>query len=317
MAAVNPATGTSEANRGLIHRFWDEIWNQGHLEIIDQIVSADFLLSLPGRDLHGPAGLREWAETIRGGLPDVRFTILQTLVDGDEVVTRWTATGSHTGSLLGVAPTGKKISLTGISVFRVVNGKIVEDHAFDDTLGLLQQLGAVPSQPPTASAPVEGAKNEPIVLMPGEGHTITARNSTLVVKVFGKDTGSAWSLSRLDVPAGFVSTAPPPHYHTREEESFYVLEGTVTFQIGDREVRAPAGSFIKSPRNLVHRFSNPDPVGASLLVIGSPAGIEEYLIEIYELLRQPGPIDMAKMGEIFGKYGIVITPPPSGNARAQ
>lgn len=141
--------------------------------------------------------------------------------------------------------------MTGITMFCIADGKIVEEYASEDMLGLLQQLGVKP---------------QPLVLMPGEGRSITARDSTLTVKVFGKDTGSAWSLLRLDVPADFVSAAPPPHYHTREEESFYILEGTITFQIGDREVRASAGSFVKSPRNLIHGFSNPDPVRASLLV---------------------------------------------------
>lgn len=304
------AKDAKERNRQLVDRFWAEIWNQGELDVADQLVSADLLLSLPGRELRGPAGLKEWVATIRGGFPDIHFTIAQTLVDGDDVGVRWTAAGTHTGSLLGIASTGKKITMTGITMFRIIGGKIAEEYASEDMLGLMQQLGVLPPLPPATSAPGDSVKSEPIVLMPDEGRSITARNSTLTVKVFGKDTESAWSLSRLDVPADFVSTAPPPHYHTREEESFYVLEGTITFQIGDREIRAPAGSFIKSPRNLIHGFSNPDSVRASLLVIGSPSGIEDYLVEIYELLSQPGPVDTAKMAAIFEKYGLFITVPP-------
>jgi steroid delta-isomerase-like uncharacterized protein len=299
-----------ECNRKLIDRFWEEIWNKGKLDVVDQLVSADLLLSLPGRELHGPAGLKEWVATIRGGFPDIHFTTEKALVDGDDVAVRWTAAGTHAGPVLGIAPTGKKITMVGITIFRIVDGKIVEEHASEDMLGLLQQLGVLPPLPPAASAPSDSVKPQPLVLMPGEGRTITARDSTLTVKVFGKDMGSAWSLSRLDVPAGFVSAAPPPHYHTREEESFYILEGTITFHIEDREVRAPAGSFVKSPRNLIHAFSNPNPVPASLLVIGSPSGLEDYLIEVYELLSQPGPVDAAKMKAVFEKYGIFITAPP-------
>lgn len=304
------AEDAKERNRKLVDRFWTEIWNHGRLDVADQLVSADLLLSIPGRELRGPSGLKEWVETIRGGFPDIHFIIAQTMVDGDDVAVRWTATGTHTGHLLGIAPTGKKITMNGITVFRIVDEKIAEEYASEDMLGLLQQLGVLPSLPPTTSTPGDDVKSQPLVLMPGEGHTITARNSTLTVKVFGKDTGLAWSLSHLDVPADFVSMAPPPHYHTKEEESFYILEGTITFQIGDRKIRAPAGSFIKSPRNLIHGFSNPDPVPASLLVIGSPSGIEGYLVEIYELLSQPGPVNTAKMEAIFEKYGIVIAVPP-------
>jgi steroid delta-isomerase-like uncharacterized protein len=300
------AEDAKERNRQLVDRFWAEIWNQGKLDVADQVVSADLLLSLPGRELRGPAGLKEWVATIRGGLPDVHFTIAQTLVDGDEVAVRWNAAGTHTGPLLGIVPTGKRITMTGITMFRIVDGKIAEEYASDDMLGLLQQLGVLPPLPPTDSAPGNSVNPRPLVLMPGEGHTITARNSTLTVKVFGKDTGFAWSLSHLDVPADFVSAAPPPHYHTREEESFYILEGTITFQIGDENVRAPAGSFIKSPRNIIHRFSKPDPVPASLLVIGSPSGIEDYLVEVYELLSRPGPVNTDMMAAIFEKYGLVI-----------
>jgi steroid delta-isomerase-like uncharacterized protein len=304
------AEDAKERNRQLVDRFWEEIWNQGKLDVANQLASADLLLSLPGRELRGPAGLKEWVATIRGGFPDIHFTIAQTVVDSDEVAARWTAAGTHTGPVLGIVPTGKQITMTGISTFRIVGGKIAEVYASEDMLGLLQQLGVLPPLPPAPSAPGDSVKPQPLVLMPGEGRTIIARDSTLTVKVFGKDTGFAWSLSRLDVPAHFVKAAPPTHYHTREEESFYILEGTITFQIGDRQVRAPAGSFIKSPRNLIHGFANPDPVRASLLVIGSPSGIEDYLIEIYELLSQPGPVDNAKMAAIFEKYGLFITGPP-------
>lgn len=98
-----------ELNRRLIDRFYAEIWNKGNLDVADQLVSADFLLSLPGRELRGPAGLKEWVATIRGGFPDIHFTTAQTLAADDGVAVRWTATGTHTASLLGIVPTGKRL----------------------------------------------------------------------------------------------------------------------------------------------------------------------------------------------------------------
>jgi mannose-6-phosphate isomerase-like protein (cupin superfamily) len=109
------------------------------------------------------------------------------------------------------------------------------------------------------------------------------------------------------VPPNFVAQAPPPHYHTRDEEAFYVLEGTITFQISGKDVRAPSGSVVQFPRHLIHKFSNPDPLPAAILVMGSPSGIEDYLVEVYQLLQQPGPPDPAKMQAIFEKYGLFIT----------
>lgn len=80
----------------------------------------------------------------RGGAPDLRFTIEQEVAEGDAVVSRWTAKGTNSGPLMGIPPTGKVITMAGINIFRIANGKITEDRTAEDTLGLLQQLGVVP-----------------------------------------------------------------------------------------------------------------------------------------------------------------------------
>jgi steroid delta-isomerase-like uncharacterized protein len=299
------AASPQEANKQLVSRFWEEIWNRGDLDAADRLVSADFVLHLPAMQMRGPAGLKQWASLIRAGLPDVKFTIAQALADGDSVVTRWTATGTHTGNLLGIPPTDKAVTMSGISVFRVAGGKIVEDRAAEDTLGLLQQIKALPPLPPPSPP-------KALISLPGQGRSITALGSTMTVKCGGADTGGVWSLTHLTVPPGFVQQAPPPHFHTRDEEAFYVLEGTITFEVEGKPVRAGAGSLVKFPRHLLHKFSNPDAAPAAVLVLGSPSGIEDFLADIYNLLSQPGPPDMARLGAIFGRYGLVIPPPGAG-----
>lgn len=304
IGVLPPAPGSTDANKAIVARLWEEIWNQGRLEAADALVSDDFVLRLPTGEFHGPAGLKTWVDLIRAGLPDVRFTVEQSLAEGDSVVNRWSAKATHTGELLGIPPTGNPVTMTGTSIFRVANGKILEDRAAEDILGLLQQIKALPQTPPP------GLPHPELVSLPGEGRSVTATGSTMTVKCAGSDTGGLWSLTHISVPARFIQQAPPPHYHTRDEEAFYVTEGTITFEIGDRTIRAPAGSLVKFPRHLIHQFSNPDDKPAAVLVIGSPAGIEDFLVDIYNLLAQGQP-DVEKLNEVFGRYGLVIPPKPS------
>ncbi|HWJ32200.1 MAG TPA: ester cyclase, partial [Gaiellaceae bacterium] len=93
----------------------------------------------------GPAGLIGAARAYRDAFPDLRLTAEQTIAQGDHVAVRWTARGTHQGELFGIPATGKEAIVTGISFDRWANGKIVESWTNWDTLGLLQQLGAVPA----------------------------------------------------------------------------------------------------------------------------------------------------------------------------
>jgi steroid delta-isomerase-like uncharacterized protein len=307
---IVPEQGTPSANTALAKRFFNDFWNENLPGAAATLVSDDFALELPNARLQGPAGLEQWGTIIRTGLPDVHFTLNQTVAQDDHVAVYWTAKGTQRGPLMGVPPTNKSVSLDAISLFRVANGKIAQDQSVSDLLGLMQQMGAIPAPAQTASADGPDSHAEALLLMPSGGRSISALGSTLTVKVAGKDTGGAWSLSHITVPANFVAQAPPPHYHTRDEEMFYVTEGTITFRINGKDVRAPAGSLVKFPRRLVHMFYNPDPTPAAVLVLGSPAGIEDYLVEVYQLLQQSGPPDPAKMNAIFLKYGLIITGPP-------
>jgi predicted ester cyclase len=82
--------------------------------------------------------------TYRAAFPDARITVEQQLAEGDLVATRWSGRGTHDGELMGVSPTGKQVTVSGLTISRLEGGKIVEEFQNWDTLGMLQQLGAVP-----------------------------------------------------------------------------------------------------------------------------------------------------------------------------
>ncbi len=134
----------SEQNKQLVRRAIEEVYNRGNLDLVDELVSSDFVAHTPSEEIRGPAGIKQFATALRTAFPDLQMTIEDQIADGDRVVTRWTATGTHTGPFQGIPPTGKSGKITGIDIDRIVNGKAVECWTNTDDLGLLQQLGVVP-----------------------------------------------------------------------------------------------------------------------------------------------------------------------------
>jgi predicted ester cyclase len=136
---------TQDANNALISRIAIEIWNQGKLAVIDEIMAAD--ARYHGPHMPGGSGGREhWRQAIamyRGAFPDSHVIFDALINSGDTVVGRWSATGTNTGQLAGMAPTGKGISIGGITIYRISGGNIVEAWDQLDTLGMWQQLGVV------------------------------------------------------------------------------------------------------------------------------------------------------------------------------
>jgi steroid delta-isomerase-like uncharacterized protein len=137
----------TETNKAISRRFVDEIFNEGRLETVDEIVTADFI----GHDaaspepIIGPEGMKRNVEGYRTAFPDVRLSIEEEIAEGDRVVTRWTARGTHQAELFGIPATGKQATVGGITIDRIVEGRIAESWTNWDTLGLLQQLGALPA----------------------------------------------------------------------------------------------------------------------------------------------------------------------------
>jgi steroid delta-isomerase-like uncharacterized protein len=139
----------SEANKTLVRRWFEEVWNQGREETIDELFAANGIgYGLGDTDvtLRGPADFKPFVRNLRGALPDIHMTIEDIIAEGDKVTVRITVEGTHKGGQLGVAPTGRKVRIEGLVVLRIANGQIVEGWNSWDQLGLLRQIGALPAQ---------------------------------------------------------------------------------------------------------------------------------------------------------------------------
>ncbi len=137
----------AQENSALIRRWFDEVWNHGRMEAIDEMASPDVIGH--GQAQHdtdvGLEAFRVFAKDLLTAFPDMKVTIDQIIEQGDKVVARWTATMTHKGNFLGFAPSGKKATITGTSIQRMSGGRIVEGWDNWDQLGLLVQIGAVPA----------------------------------------------------------------------------------------------------------------------------------------------------------------------------
>jgi steroid delta-isomerase-like uncharacterized protein len=124
-----------------------EMFSSGDFSIADEIYSEDYVAHDPAKPepIRGIEGAKGEAAGYRAAFPDLTLTIEHQVAEGEYVVTRWTARGTHEGELEGIAPTGIKATTSGISMVRVVDGKIVEDFTEWNALGLMAQLGAVPA----------------------------------------------------------------------------------------------------------------------------------------------------------------------------
>jgi steroid delta-isomerase-like uncharacterized protein len=136
-----------EENKAVIRRFLDEIFGEGNLELVDELFAPDYVLHDPAvtGEVSGPEGIKQYVSMYRGAYPDTHFTIEDQIAEGDHVVTRWTGQGTHQGELMGIPPTEKQVTVTGIEVDRVGVGKIEETWVNYDALGMMRQLGVVPS----------------------------------------------------------------------------------------------------------------------------------------------------------------------------
>ena len=144
-ARENQRTGKSqeEKNKDLVRRAVDEVWNRGEYGNLAEFVAREFVVhaTAPGEDILGYDGIKRFYSALRESFPDIHFTIKDQIAEGDKVVTHWTARGTHQGEFNGIAPTGRKVTLTAIDIDRIVNGKAVECWSYMDELGLLRQLG--------------------------------------------------------------------------------------------------------------------------------------------------------------------------------
>lgn len=136
----------SAENKTVMKRIYEEIWNEGKLEVIDELFSPDYVAHfLPPGMPPGREGFRAFVASYRSAFPDGHTIIQDQIAEGDKVVSRISMRGTHRGNLMGVAPTGNVVELSAIVITRIQDGKNVEAWVEQDRLGMLQQLGVVPA----------------------------------------------------------------------------------------------------------------------------------------------------------------------------
>ena len=133
----------SEQNKSLMRRIVEELWNQKKPALIDQFYADKYVGHTPDGQLQGHAGARQHYNTYVTAFPDCQVSIDDMVAEGDKVAIRFTATGTHRGELAGIAPSGKKMNVSGNLTVRITDGMVVEDYNVWDTLKLAQQIGAV------------------------------------------------------------------------------------------------------------------------------------------------------------------------------
>ena len=134
---------STEENKAIVRRVFEAI-NEKNWAVLDDVISTDCLFHGPWGEEKVPQLIKRIALMMYDAFPDHHFTIEDMIVEGNKVVTRATARGTHKSDFMGIAPTGKQFTMTGIWIYYIADGKIIEDWEVLDQLGMMQQLGAIP-----------------------------------------------------------------------------------------------------------------------------------------------------------------------------
>ena len=139
---------STEDNKAIVRRAIEEVWNQGNVELADELYAPNIRFQNPGAaDIRTLEDFKRWVTAFRSAFPDGHTTIEDLIAEGDKVVLRYTFRGTNTGDFVAPMPlpaTGKQVTMTGIAIGHLAGGKVVEVLDMSDNLGLLQQLGVVP-----------------------------------------------------------------------------------------------------------------------------------------------------------------------------
>ena len=138
----------SEENKDKVRRLVEEAFGQGKLEVVDEVLGPDFVCYDPNSEageIRGADTIRGEIEYFRNAVPDLTYTVVDQVAEGDKVVTRYMASGTHQGEFFGVPGTGNRIEMSGIQIDRFdESGKMVEEWPEYDLLGAMRQMGAIP-----------------------------------------------------------------------------------------------------------------------------------------------------------------------------
>jgi steroid delta-isomerase-like uncharacterized protein len=135
---------STEENKALMRR-WIETVNQRNLAVFDELCARDFVYHDASKTMQGLEPYIQVLSMYLTAIPDLHITLEDVIAEGDRVVTRQTYRGTQQGNLLSIPPTGKQVTLTGIAITRIASGKVIEQWVNNDDMGLLQQLGVVPT----------------------------------------------------------------------------------------------------------------------------------------------------------------------------
>jgi steroid delta-isomerase-like uncharacterized protein len=133
-------------NKAIVRRLYDEVWNKRRLEVVDQLISPSHALNDPlaSDSQVGPKLYKQRVVEFTNGFPDLRFKIEDMIAEMGKVVASWAFSGTHKGEFMEIPATGKNVSVEGITIHHITNGKILDSYARWDALGLMRQLGDVP-----------------------------------------------------------------------------------------------------------------------------------------------------------------------------
>lgn len=136
-----------ETNKTIARRFCHDIWGKGDLAAADELIAENLVDNNPAPG-QGPGreGHKQVLLAFRSAFPDLSFTTDDIIAEGDKVVLRFTARGTHQGDLMGIPATGKAITMSGIEILRIADGRIAERWSQEDEMGLMQQLGVIPAE---------------------------------------------------------------------------------------------------------------------------------------------------------------------------
>jgi steroid delta-isomerase-like uncharacterized protein len=132
---------TAEVNKSLASRVIEEIWNGGDGAALEELLDPGYVAHDPAYPIAGRSEFSAFLRRYRATFPDLRFTVEEQIAEGNRVMTRWRAHGSHRHQLCGLPATGKRVAITGITLSRFDGGRVVEEWRNWDTLGLIEQLG--------------------------------------------------------------------------------------------------------------------------------------------------------------------------------
>lgn len=136
----------TDPKRDVIRRYFEELWNEGRLELVDVLLAEDYVNHSPSPGLPpGREGVRIVVRALRAAFPDLHYRVEDVVVGDDAVAVRTTVTGTHRGELFGAPPTGRSFRVPQLTVERFRGGRIVAHHRVTDELGMLRQLGLLPA----------------------------------------------------------------------------------------------------------------------------------------------------------------------------